>query len=459
MAQPASQTSSSTVTTTTTTTSRGIAQQVADSAGAVAGGALLCAASAYLIYWNESRVVASRRSIREAAKRARQVRADKVDPANDHELIFVQEGTLTADAASTRAVTDPDFRLTFADGGTHAAPGTTDASEAAGPALLKIRREVEMLRHVKKEKTTEKKEKKLGGTETITKHTRTWYELEWRSTAFVPSDSGHDDQHRNKEPEYKPTTITVAAGAARLGAFTLSAGLLGQANAYQLLRVAEVDTPRNGALLGGPDAHGWWYLGNDGVNGTHARVTQRKEDPNKLPVGTHRVRWRGVPLGPRALRATLLAKQKPGGGTGPWKTTNGAKWEILRCGAAASVELDDIMEGATTINEWAAKALRCLGFLGVYFGLDTIGKPLITALGVIPMVEGIANAGYSVCVVLPVACAVTGAAMTLGWLRARPWLTAAILFGGAALGGAYFVTCTEGGKEFQRKIDGIKKKA
>ena len=110
------------------------------------------------------------------------------------------------------------------------------------------------------------------------------------------------------------------------------------------------------------------------------------------------------------------------------------------------------MEGYGTANEWVSTLLRCAGFLGVFFGLDAIGKPLITALGVIPAVEGLANAGYSVLVVLPTACAVSGGAMALGWLRARPWLAAALVFGGCAAGGYYFLNCTDAGRDVALKI-------
>ena len=218
--------------------------RVADAAGAVAGGALLVAASAYLIYWNECRVVKMRRGIRAAKQQAREAAANKVDPANDNELVFVR-GEVTADAAATAAVRDPDFALAFAPragaagGAGAAARQQSGASERKGaavsaasesaPALLKLRREVEMLAHVKKEKTTRKKEKAaLGGTETVTTHTRTWYELEWKSTAGRLA-GATDGAHRNREPRHRPATVAVAAGAARLGAFTLSPGLVAQA--------------------------------------------------------------------------------------------------------------------------------------------------------------------------------------------------------------------------------------
>jgi len=165
-------------------------------------GLVLCVVSFPLLWWNEGRAVRTAKGLKEAGGAVVSVSADKVDPAQDKELVH-----MTAEATTEETLADPDFKL-------------------SAPAI-KLRRHVDMYQW-KENKRTEERKKAGGSADKVTTYT---YEKTWSDESLDSSRFQEGEKHANPAAR-RFSGREETAQEVRFGAFTLSPGLLAQFNQY-----------------------------------------------------------------------------------------------------------------------------------------------------------------------------------------------------------------------------------
>lgn len=142
--------------------------RVRRSVGGVLVGFVLVLAMVVVLFWNEGRAVTTARSLAEGAGAVVSVPVDKIDAANEGELVHTTGPVMTSDAVS-----DPDFAI-----------------EAKGVRLV---RTVEMFQWVENSKS-ETNTKLGGGEETVTTYS---YAKEWQDRPIDSAEFKQPANHQN----------------------------------------------------------------------------------------------------------------------------------------------------------------------------------------------------------------------------------------------------------------------
>ncbi len=351
--------------------------------GAVKGiavGFILCAASFFLLFWNEGRAVKDYKTLKEGAGAVVSAPADRVDPGREGRLIH-----LASKAATEETLRDPDFGV---------------AANA-----LRLERTAEMYQW--QEHSESKKEKKLGGAEETTttySYSKTWSES-------LISSSGFRQQAGHENPGSMPfSSAEQTARQVTLGTFSLPPSLVGKISNFEPLPVsAEAPLPENAAGRKVWRHGSGFYLG---------------EDPNTPQIGDLRISFRIVP----PTEVSVVAQQS-GSSLAPYRSKAGGSIELLQTGTHTAAAMFKNAEQSSRTLTWL---LRLGGFILMLIGLNMIFKVLSVTADVVPMIGSLVGAGTGIISFL-LAAVLSLLTIAAAWLIYRPLFGLALLAAAAAL--------------------------
>jgi hypothetical protein len=364
----------------TEVTSTSWLQRIGNAIGGVLIGLVLVVVSAVLLFWNEGRAIQTARSLDEGAGLVRPVPADRVDPANEGQLIHVSGPLATAGPA-----VDNEFGV-----------------RSSGVRLV---RKVEMYQW--KEDTESETRKKLGGgEETVTKYkySRAWSEKPIDSSKFRER-SGHNN------PQMVYQGRSALAPQPRIGAFTVPESLLGHFGSEQALPATDAQATALQRRLDKPvkTVDGVLHVGRD---------------PGDPVVGDLRISFLEVRLQP----ASVVARQS-GSSLEPFLTKAGGEVQLIAAGQVGAAEMFKHAQDDNRLLTWMIRAGGCL-LMFVAFAM--ILKPLSVVADVIPILGDIVGAGTGL-IALLLTASIAPVVIAIGWLWYRPLVAIGILAVGGIL--------------------------
>ena len=367
-------------------TSRGWFSRVG---GAIKGlfiGLILIVGGAALLWFNEGRAVKTAKALKEGAAVVISVNAATVDGAQEGKLVH-----MTGEATTGEQLSDPDFGI--------------------ASTTIALRRSVEMYQW--KESSHSKTTKKLGGgEETVTTYT---YDKTWSHEAISSAGFKQPDGHGNPGSFAFPEQ-TWRASRVTLGAFTLSAGLVGQMSDFVPLPVTDTSGVRlpAGRFAGMHISGSYLFLG---------------ADPAKPQVDDIRVSFAQV----RPATVSIVARQQ-GSGFEPYLTTVGRELEMLEMGTNSAEAMFKSGEASNNALTWI---LRAVGFILIFIGFAAVFKPLSVLADVVPFIGNLARIGTGIVAFL-LALIISLVVIAIAWIVYRPVLAIGLLV--LALGAVVLLT-------------------
>ncbi|MBE1208288.1 TMEM43 family protein [Aminobacter carboxidus] len=357
------------------------------SVGGVLVGLILVLAMVAVLFWNEGRAVITARSLAEGAGAVVSVPVDKIDAANEGELVHTTGPVETSDEVS-----DPDFAI-----------------EAKGVRLV---RTVEMFQWVENSKS-ETNTKLGGGEETVTTYS---YAKEWQDRPIDSAEFKQPANHQNPSMALGSRTFQIHEG--KLGAFTLDEPVFDRIGDSNPLTITPSQLPDIAAA----------YPGTERVNVVDGRIYLGANSTSPA-IGDYRIEYRLVPLGD----ISVIGRQT-GDRFSPYQTVAGDELLLVDSGRVPSDKMFADAVSANTIITWLVRA-GCLLLLAVGFGL--LLAPLGVIADVIPFVGSIVRMGTGL-VAFVLALLVGTATIAIAWFWYRPLLAIGIAVAGLAL--AYLLT-------------------
>ena len=356
--------------------------RIGGSVKGVVFGLLLVAAAFPLLFWNEGRSVKRYKTLKEGGGAVVSAASERVDAANEGRLVHV-----TGRAETQATLTDGAFGV-------------------AAPAI-KLRRSVEMYQWEERSQS-KTREKVGGGTETVKTYT---YSKAWSGRPVRSDEFKQPSGHQN--PGAFPYESEVqTADNVTLGAFTLSASLVGKIGTFEPLAVsAEALLPE---LQKKAKPHGGgFYLG---------------ADPASPQVGDVRVTFQVA----RPGDVSVIAKQT-GQTFAPYAARAGGTLELLQPGVCTAAAMIEKAQQENRILTWL---LRLGGFLLMLIGFNVFFKPLSVLASVLPLLGRLVAAGTGLVAFL-LAAALSLATIAAAWIACRPLLGAALLAAAVLLAAAF----------------------
>lgn len=364
----------------TEVTSEGCGSRLIGSIQAIIFGFIGILVAIVLLFWNEGRAVQTYRSLEEGAGAVVSVNAQEVNPANDGNLVH-----MTGQATTDETLTDPIF-------------------DVSADNVIKLRREVQMYQWVENQ-DTETVKKVGGGTETRTTYT---YSKEWTSTYNDSGGFKEPTGHQNPPMDFEDET--QVAETVRVGAFTLSPGLVRSISGAAPLAVETVPT------LDGRTAtreNGGLYIGTG--------------SPQSPQVGDYRVSFEVV----RPGTVSIIAQQS-GTTLRSYQTRAGDALEMLEMGTVTADEMFEAAQQANTVLTWV---LRLIGLVIMSASIGALFKPFVVMSDVIPFLGDLVGLGLGL-VSFAIGLTLSLVVIGIGWIAARPILGIALFVVAAAIIGA-----------------------
>lgn len=364
----------------TEVTSEGCGSRLIGSIQGIIFGFIGILVAIVLLFWNEGRAVQTYKSLEEGAGAVVSVNAQEVNPANDGNLVH-----MTGQATTDETLTDPLF-------------------DVSADNAIKLRREVQMYQWVE-DQDTETVQKVGGGTETRTTYT---YSKEWASTYNDSGGFKEPTGHQNPPMDFEDET--QVAETVRVGAFTLSPGLVGSISGATPLAVETVPTldERTARL-----ENGGLYIGAG--------------SPQSPQVGDYRVSFEVV----RPDTVSIIAQQS-GATLHPYQTKAGDALEMLEMGTASADEMFEAAQQANTVLTWV---LRLVGLIIMSAAIGALFKPFVVMADVIPFLGDLVGLGLGL-VSFAIGLTLSLVIIGIGWIAARPILGIALLVVAAVIIGA-----------------------
>jgi hypothetical protein len=349
-------------------------------------GILLILASIYFLFWNEGRAIQTYRALAEGAGLVLSIDSAKVDAANDGKLVHIS-GPVTAIGTAS----DPNFGV-------------------AADGALAVNREVEMYQWV--EKSEDKTEKNLGGSETTT--TTYSYSKQWKSRYVDSSDfkqPGHDN------PQFAVDDAQTAVDTATVGAFTMTGSKVANLGDETQIKLTADDVSRiAGTISTNMPARlnqGDIYLGQS------ATAPQ---------IGDLKIRFERVDL----KQASFVGRQK-GDTLEPYRSTNGRD---IFLSAAGDKDAAAMFKQAQDENAMITWLIRAGGLLGLFIGFK-LTMMIFSVLGdVIPFLGSLIGGGTSL-IALVLTLILGPVVIAIGWFAYRPLLAICIIGGGVVLAAGF----------------------
>ena len=361
----------------TEVTTTGWLQRIGQSIVGALIGFLLVIGSVILLWWNEGRAVDAIRALDRGAKQLIEAQPSAVDPAKDQKLVHLS-GTMETKA--------PVRDIAFGVGADN---------------LLRLKRTVEMFQWVEHKESHSRKN--LGGSETT--ETTYTYRKEWTDHPVDANRFHEPGGHGN--PSMPVRSATIDSQDVRLGAYEVDRGVLEAVSAFSSF------DPGQGANL----PAGYRKTGD---------MLYRGNDSAAPAIGDIRVHFKAVP----AQTMSVVAQQTGGGVLAPFHDANGYKIALADAGVVPAAVMFKEKAHEESVLTWI---LRAVGFVLMLVGFLLMSSPLGVVLGVIPLLESIAEAGaflIALIVSVPLTLIVIGAA----WIAHRPLIGIGLIAGAIGLG-------------------------
>lgn len=342
-------------------------------------GLVFVIAALALLFWNEGRSVKRYKTLEEGGGVVVSVTSDRVEAANDGNLIHV-----TGRAETDAILTDPVFGVSV-------------------PAL-KLKRVVEMYQW--KETSRSETQKEVGGgTRTVETYS---YSRIWSDQPIHSGDFSEPAGHQN--PGAMPyESLEQIADHVSLGAFTLPDFLLDKIQNFEPLPAgAETLLPeslKNRARL--YDAG--FYLG---------------PNPASPQIGDTRITFRVA----RPTEVSVIARQM-NRTFEEYPTSAGGAIALLQTGIHTA---DAMIQSAQSSNKIMAWMLRFVGFILMLIGLNLVLKPLSVLADMLPVLGNVVGAGSGVISFL-LAGILSLLTIGIAWVVYRPVLGIILILAAAAL--------------------------
>jgi hypothetical protein len=379
----------------------GCFSQLKESIKGIGTGALMIVIAFGMMFWNECRAVDRAEDLEFGKGAVVSVKSDKVDNANDGELIHV-----TGEAKADAPLVEPDMGF-----------------EASA---LQLKRDVEIFQWVEDKKT--KTKKKNGKKVKETKYT---YKKEWVDSPVSSSNFKKSGYTNRGQLPFESTRIT--AEDATVGAFKLPPMFIDKIPGETSLKLtddmmAKLPTDYAAAKSSGD----WLYL---------------QGDASKPIVGDVRVSYSVVEPGP----VSIVAGQQSSAFTPYTHPDMNGDIAMVQAGTLSSNKMFKQAEEANAAMTWI---IRVVGWLMMMGGFGLLFGPIDVIADVVPIVGGIVDFGTNIAAAI-LGTGVTFLTIALGWVVARPLLGIGMLvIGLGAIGGLIFLALKAKGDDQQQPAQG-----
>ena len=370
-----------------------------------------------ILFLNEGRAVDTAKRLKEGAGAVVDVPADKIDAANEGQLVHVSGKADTQDVLS-------------------------DDVFGVSATALRLLRTVEVYQTVEHSETTREKR----GDKTVEKTTYT-YSNEW-CTKPVDSSQYHEAAKRTANPPAAMPygDVDKIAQNVTLGAFTLSEAhvkRMGEKKPFAF----PADFKAPASVPGAQYQNGIIYVPynaaaaavapaatNVAAAATNVATAVANAAASAI-VGGHSVALAPVPGDVRVTFKVVLphdvtvVERQDGNTLSPWPASDGETLSFVRDGRVPAAK---IFADAQSMNSKITWLLRLVGLLVMYFGLKKVLGPIDTLVDAIPILNGIVAMGTSLAAgLVSAACAL----LTIGvaWVFYRPWLGIPLIAVGVGL--------------------------
>ena len=403
------------------------AKRLGGSLKGVLAGIVLFIAGFPVLFWNESRSVATAKRLDEGAGAVVSVPADKVDAANEGKLVHV----------SGRAATDETL---------------ADAQFGVSANAIRLARKVEVYQWVEHSDTKRVKEGDKEKDVTTYSYTQEWCEK--------PVDSGrfHDRGFVNPPAALPFSDREVFASKVALGAFTLSAADVKRISGEVPFEFP-VDYKVPETIAGGQFLNGTVYIPAAEAVPAPAVSAPAAPAPAATPAATNAVAEvaaaatnavaqavaqaapaRAVAQQPKTgdIRVTFtvvpqhdisVVERQTGSTLAPWTASDGKDISMLVNGLRTA---EQMFASAKSANKTFTWIIRLIGFLLMFAGVKMVLGPFVTLVDVIPILNGLVAMGVSLVAFL-VAAAFSLLTIAVSWIAVRPVLGVTLLVAAGAL--------------------------
>ena len=392
-------------------------QRLGSSFKGVLVGLALFIAGFPILFFNEGRAVDTAKRLKEGAGAVVDVPADKIDAANEGQLVHVSGKADTQDVLS-------------------------DDVFGVSATALRLLRTVEVYQTVEHSETKHIKEG--NKTREVTTYT---YSNEW-CTKPVDSSQYHEAAKRTANPPAAMPygDVDKIAQNVTLGAFTLSEAhvkRMGEKKPFAF----PADFKAPASVPGAQYQNGIIYVPynaaaaavapaatNVAAAATNVATAVANAAASAI-VGGHSVAMAPVPGDVRVTFKVVLphdvtvVERQDGNTLSPWPASDGETLSFVRDGRVPAAK---IFADAQSMNSKITWLLRLVGLLVMYFGLKRVLGPIDSLVDVIPILNGIVAMGTSLAAGLVAgACAL----LTIGvaWVFYRPWLGIPLIAVGVGL--------------------------
>ena len=403
------------------------AKRLGGSLKGVLAGIVLFIAGFPVLFWNESRSVATAKRLDEGAGAVVSVPAGKVDAANEGKLVHV----------SGRAATDETL---------------ADAQFGVSANAIRLARKVEVYQWVEHSDTKRVKEGDKEKDVTTYSYTQEWCEK--------PVDSGrfHDRGFVNPPAALPFSDREVLASKVALGAFTLSAADVKRISGEVPFEFPEgYKVPET--IAGGQFLNGTVYIPAAEAVPAPAVSAPAAPAPAATPAATNAVAEvaaaatnavaqavaqaapaRAVAQQPKTgdIRVTFtvvpqhdisVVERQTGSTLAPWTASDGKDISMLVNGLRTA---EQMFASAKSANKTFTWIIRLIGFLLMFAGVKMVLGPFVTLVDVIPILNGLVAMGVSLVAFL-VAAAFSLLTIAVSWIAVRPVLGVTLLVAAGAL--------------------------
>jgi nitrate reductase NapE component len=345
---------------------QGCLGQIRESIGSVGGGLGMIAIAFLAMFWNECRAVDRAEDLEFGKGAVVEVKSDKVDSANDGELIHT-----TGEATSEAPLTEPDLGFTV--------PG------------LQLQRDVQIYQWVENEKTkTEKK-----GTKKVKKTTYS-YEKEWVDSPVNSSSFKKSKYHKNRG-ELPFQDLDVSAEDAKVGAFEFPPSFINKLPSTSLTISDEMLEQLPSEYSAAKPSGEYLYL---------------QGSPSKPIIGDIRVSYSVVEPG----TVTVVAGQQSGAFTEFTHDKMNGDIAMVDTGKKSSQKMFKQAEEANVALTWG---IRIFGWIFMMAGFGLLFRPIDVLADFVPILGGIVDFGTNIAAGI-LGTGLTFLAIAMGWIVARP---------------------------------------
>ncbi len=330
-------------------------------------GFILIIVSLILLWWNEGRSIHNENDLKDGSKSVIHLQNNKPSSENENKLVHISGKAETSDTLK-----DADFNINI--------------------NAISLKRDVLIYQWV--EKTEEKTEKQLGGSEKVT--TNYNYTKQWVSGLINSDDFKVKENHINKSAYTFESTSNNAQNV-HVGDFKLSADLVNKINKYEAYQLDSNAKNKSFKVSSNKIYLGSGNLENNPQIGD-VKISFEIVNPSQM-----------VSIISKQLNNTLI----------PFVGKNGSTINELMFG---EINANEMFKVAISNNNTLTWGLRLTGLIMCILGFMLILNPLVVIADVVPFIGSILNIGTGL-VSFVVGVILTFITIAIAWFFYRPLIS------------------------------------